>query len=317
MISMNKFKPTIYLLFLSLMLSCSADDEAENVSTTETYSTEVYLTDSPVDNTGVQGIFITIAEVRVNGMALESFQRTTLDVSSLTEGNTELLGHVDLEAGNTSEIVLVLDDATDASGNTPGNYVLTADGEKEVLIPAQNSIVINDHAEIFATGENQLILDFDLRKSLRYGAEGGYSFVSSAQLSNSFRAVNKLETGTITGKISNRTATGAEAVVVYAYESGSYSESETQSNADGLLFSNAVSSTAVNDANGNFSLHFLEEGNYKLVFASYEDEDNDGKLELQGELDMNLEGELALNEITVESNSTVNLDLSIEGFLNL
>ena len=299
-----------------MLVACSKNEDDAGTETGETYSTEIYLTDAPVDNAEVQGVFVTIAEVKVNGKSLEGFQKTTVELSSLTEGNIKLLGNVELEAGNTSEIVLVLDGAADASGNAPGNYVLTAAGEKKALGNAETSINLNDKAEILAGGENELILDFDLRKSVTRNAEGTYSFVSDSRLSNSIRAVNKAETGTITGNISNHATADADAFVVYAYEAGSYSESETKVE-DGLAFSNAVTSTAVGEANGEFSLHFIEEGDYQLVFASFEDTDNDGSLELQGQVEMSLTGGLDLNGITVEADSTIDLDVAIERLLGL
>ena len=303
-------------MFLSLLVSCSKDDDGDTGTTPdETYSTQVYLTDAPIDNAEVQGVFVTVAEVKVNGQALEGFQKTTIEVSSLTEGSTELLGNVELEAGTTSDIVLVLDGAADASGEAPGNYVLTTEGEKKALNSSEISISLDDNAEILAAEENELILDFDLRKSITQNAEGEYSF--AGELSNSIRAVNKAETGTITGNISNYAAAEADALVVYAYKADAYSESEAETNGNGQAFTNAVSSTLVSEGSGDFSLHFIEEGDYELVFAAYEDKDNGGSLELQGQVNMNLAGELDLSGISVESNSTVNLDLAVDGLLDL
>lgn len=314
---LRNLKPTFCFLFLTALFSCSTDEESTESETSETYSTDVYLTDSPIDNAEVKGVFVTIADVKVNGNSINGFARTTIDVSSLTEGSTKLLGNIDLEAGTTSNIVLVLDNETDASGKTPGSYVLINDGSKKAIATEQNSININDDAEIFASEENELVMDFDLRKSIKQSAEGNYSFVSTSQISNSVRVVNTIETGTITGTVSNTTSTEADAVVVYAYEAGSYSENEIQEDGNGMAFTNAVSSAAVNGSNGHFSLHFLEEGEYELVFASYEDSNNDGHLELQGELQMNLTGNLALDGIVVNSGSTVELDLAVEGLLGL
>ena len=317
MFLLKNLKPTLYFVMFSALLSCSTDDDNVDTEGSETYSTDIYLTDSPIDNAEVSGVFVTIADVKVNGTSIDGFSKTTVDVSTLTEGSTKLLGNVDLEAGTTSNVVLVLDNETDASGNAPGSYVLTSSGDKEALMTGDNQTSIGDNAEIFSSGENELVIDFDLRKSIQQNAEGNYNFVSNSRLSNSFRIVNTLETGTITGNVSNSASANADAVVVYAYRANAYSESEMQPDNNGIAFTNAVSSTAVNSSNGEFSLHFLKEGNYELVFASYEDTDNDGRLELQGELQMSLTGDLSLNDIQVSSNSTVNLDLAVEGLLDL
>jgi hypothetical protein len=37
-----------------------------------------------------------------------------------------------------------------------------------------------------------------------------------------------------------------------------------------IEFSNAISSSSL-DANGNFELHFLEEGDYQINYCSYEE----------------------------------------------
>lgn len=315
---LTKFsKSILFGVFAVLLVSCSQDEDGMNEGG-EVSSTSVYLTDSPVDNPEISGVFITVAEVQVNGKALEGFSKSTIEISSLTEGKTKLLGNVDLEIGSSSNVVLVLEENSDAAGNAPANYVLTTGGEKKAILSSVSRIEVSDKAEILQAEQNELIIDFDLRKSIVQNSEGNYSFVSSGNLSNSIRVANRAETGTIEGNISNYSAAGAEAVVVYAYKAGSYSESEADAGGSATAaFSNAVTSTAVAGAGGDFSLHFLEEGEYELIFASYEDEDNNGKLEYQGRLEMDLAGELTLNEVMVEANTTVNLNVAIEGLLNL
>lgn len=315
MLLTKKLRSTLYCLFAILLVSCSQEDDGMNQGG-EMSSTKVYLTDSPVDNPEIEGVFVTVAEVQVNGKALEGFSKSTIEISSLTEGKTKLLGNVDLETGSSSNVVLILEE--NSSGSAPANYILTTEGEKKALLSSVSRIEVNDKAEVLAADQNELIIDFDLRKSIVQNSEGNYSFVSAGQLSNSIRVANRAKTGTIIGNISNYSAAGAEAVVVYAYKAGSYSESEAQAGGSAAAaFSNAVTSTAVAEAGGEFSLHFLEEGDYELIFASYEDEDNDGSLEFQGQLDMDLAGELNLNEVKVASNTTVTLNVAIEGFLNL
>ena len=319
MLLRNFFKITMLSVALCAFVSCSQEDDGMDQGEGNMSSTKVYLTDSPVDNPEISGVFVTIAEVQVNGKALEGFSKSTIEISSLTEGKTKLLGNVDLETGSSANVVLVLEENSDASGNSPANYVLTTGGEKKALLSSVSRIEVSDNAEILATEQNELIIDFDLRKSVAENSEGNYSFVSAGQLSNSIRVANRAKTGTVKGNISNYSAAGAEAVVVYAYRAGSYSQSEAEAggSATATAFSNAVTSTAVAEAGGDFSLHFLEEGEYELVFVAYEDEDNDGQLEFQGQLDMDLTGELNLNHVRVESNTTVNLALAVEGILNL
>lgn len=303
------------LLGLVLFVSCSEDDSMEEPDTgEETNATAVYITDSPIDEANVEAVFITISEVKVNGKALEGFNKTTLEISSLTQGRTELLGELDLEAGSTSDISLVLAE-TDASGDGPGNYVVTSDGAKEELAAA-TEININDQAEILGDAQNEIVLDFDLRKSLKHGSEG-YSFVSESQLENNIRVVNKMKTGIVTGNVDNTSEANGDVVVAYAYKEGSFNESESSTNSEGINFSNAVSSSVVSESSGEFEIHFLEEGDYELHFASYSDEDSDGELEFTGMVEANTASSIDLSGFTVEANSEVNLQISFLGLLDL
>lgn len=308
----NLFRTGLILFFVSMMVSCSKDDE-NNETTTETGNkTEVYLTDAPIDNADVQGAFITVANVMVNGKAIEGFEKTTVEVSSLTNGDTELLGDLNLESGTTSNISLVLATDSDASGDSPANYILTTGGEKKALATSTGEIVLNDNAEIKESDDNKLVLDFDLRKAIASESEGEYSFVSDTELSNSVRAVNALNAGTIQGTVNDMNNDASETMVVYAYEKGSYSENE--GNGD---FSNAVSSSEVNSSNGNFSLNFLESGEYELHFASYSENDSNGSLSFQGMVDATAASELDLMDVNVSAESETTVEVNVDGLLGL
>ena len=303
------------LLGLILFVSCSEDDSMEETNTGgETNATSVYITDSPVDETNVEAVFITVSEVKINGKTIEGFNKTTLEISSLTQGRTELLGELELEAGMTSDITLMLSE-TDASENGPGNYVVTNGGEK-VEIGSASQINVNDQVEIIGDAQNEVVLDFDLRKSLKQDGES-YSFVSESQLENSIRAVNSMKTGIVTGNVDNTGEADGDVVVAYAYKKGEFEESETSTNSEGVNFSNAVSSSAVSGSNGEFEIHFLEEGDYELHFASYSDENSDGKLEFSGMVEADTASSIDLSGFTVEANSEVNLQISFTGLLGL
>lgn len=307
----------LFLVFLpGVLVSCSVDDDSgEQTPVTETFNTQVLITDAPIDNPEIEGAFITISEVRVNGEALNGFQKSTVEISSLTNGETQLLGNIELLVGSTTEIVLVLSD-TDASGNAPGNYVLTIDGEKDSLLDGTAEISVNDNAEIRPVQNNELVLDFDLRKAIVTSGEGDYSFVGSSSLGNNIRAVNKEEAGTIAGNVNNMQDYNSERMVVFAYEKGTYNEDERNQNQNGVRFANAASSSLVNES-GDFSLHFLEEGEYELYFISFADKNNDNQLEFEGRLEMSAAGDLNLLGITVNSNSTVSVEVLLTGLLGL
>lgn len=315
-------KPTYFLktgiLILSLVffVSCSTDDDTVDPGA-ETYQTQVYLTDAPVDNPNVAAVFVTVAEVKVNGKSIEGFNKTTINLSSLQNGRTELLGSLQLQSGPTSQIVLVLDNETDASGASPGNYVLTANGEKKALVSASEQISINDSAEILQSTSNEIILDFDLRKTVVSPASEEYEFASDTQLSNSIRAVNKANAGTISGKVTDFGNAKSKAMVAFAYEKGAYAASERNPNAEGVRFAKAVSSARVNQDTGEFELHFIKNGDYEMHFVSYSDDNADGRLELKGEVGATSATGINLSGFSLESGATVNLSVKFTGILNL
>ena len=82
-----------------------------------------------------------------------------------------------------------------------------------------------------------------------------------------------------------------------------------------IEFSNSVTSTTV-DANGNFSLHFLEEDEYEIHLIAYE-ENNTGELEIAGSLQTNIIGSIGLDllSLEVEANTSLTFNLSAIGII--
>lgn len=312
----NFFNTGLVVVCLSLVYSCSDDDEVtpENA---EAYNTNVSITDAPIDNSNVQAAFITISEVKVNGKAIEGFQKTTVEISSLQNGNSELLGNLDLKSGTTSGITLVLDNESDASGEAPGNYILTADSEKKALVATSGIIEITDNVDIQAVENNEIVLDFDLRKTIvEDESTGDYKFVSETELGNSIRAVNSMETGIISGSVSNMNSSDAETMVAFVYKKGTYTEAEAGSE-NNVGFSNAISSSSVNNADGNFELHFIEEGDYELHFASFSDTNSNGSMAFEGMMDASSATAIDLQAFSVEANSEITMEVVIAGLLGL
>lgn len=309
------FKTGFLLLSLSLFVACSDDDAViEQPEEEQTYETEVHITDSPIDNAEIEGVFVTITGVSINGQPIEGFGKTTLDISSLNRGATELLGTLDLEAGTTSDINLSLDHETDDADQGPGSYVLV-NGEKRALVTESSTINLTDQVDIQESAENKVILDFDLRKAILADENGAYSFIADNTLASSIRAVNALDTGTITGTVSDSGSSNSEAVVVYAYKAGAFEESEATADSDGRFFANAVNSSRVDANNGNFQLNFIEAGDYELHFVSYADNDADGQLDFQGEIEASGGADLDLNNISVGTGADVNVDVTLAGLI--
>jgi len=281
----------------------------------ETYNTTFKITDAPIDNANVEGVFVTLADVKVDGKSLEGFSKTTVNLAALVNGQTATLGNLDLAARSYSNIELVLDYETDAEGNSPGCYVAMANGAKDQLTAEANKISVSDAFEVLAKTSNEVILDFDLRKTIKEEQgtlESDFEFVSMSELSAGIRTVNEESTGQISGTANDAENT-SDRIVVYAYEKGTFN-AETETNGQGesnVTFKNAVTSSVVNSTSGSYTLSFLEEGEYELVFASY---NKDGDIFYFNAL---LEAEsttgLNLGAISVSSALQISANVTITG----
>lgn len=306
-----------FLLFSMLFIvSCSKDEDDNVEPTAETYNTKVEVTDAPIDNANVQGAFVTITNVKVNGKALQGFTTTTVNLLALQNGTTKALGNVDLEAGATSSIVVELTNEADDQGNEIANYVLLEGDQKVELVLENTEIILTDAAEVVASADNTIVLDFDLRKMIGKDSEGQFQLVSQSELQSSIRAVNELNAGTIDGNVEDSNNT-AETIVVYAYEKGTWTESEATENASGVRFAGAVNSSVVSETTGDYSLHFLEEGDYELHYAAYSEDATTGELTFQSMLNVEAAGSLDLNILgfSVGANSTTTADVVVTGLV--
>nr|WP_293282958.1 DUF4382 domain-containing protein [Allomuricauda sp.] len=260
-----------------MMFSCSEDNATENPEG-ETYNATYKITDAPVDHAEIEAVFVTVSDVRVDGTSLEGFTKTTFDLSALVNGQTKTLGDLQMEAGSYSNIELVLDYEADMDGNSPGCYVEMANGTKDKIESASQTINVTDSFEVFATNTNEIIIDFDLRKTLKEEEgtlESDFNFVSTSELSAGLRTVNKETTGEIKGTVNDAQDT-SDKIVVYAYKKGTYNaEVETQEQGESnIRFANAVTSAEVGGINNSYSLNFLASGEYELIFVSYTKDGN-------------------------------------------
>ncbi|WP_027076977.1 DUF4382 domain-containing protein [Maribacter antarcticus] len=305
----------VFLYSISIIVSCSKDDNEDGNMEAESYDTTFNITDAPIDNANVEAVFVTVSSVKVDGKSLEGFNKTTFNLAALVNGRTETLGNLKLEAGSYSNIELELDYVTDATGNSPGCYVEMADGQKDQLEASARTISINDTFEVFASNTNKIIIDFDLRKTIKEeenGLASNFEFVSTTELSAGIRAVNEETTGMISGT-ANDAGNTSDKIVVYAYEKGTFdTEVETQGQGESnVTFANAVTSSEVSGLNNSYSLNFLAEGEFELVFVSYnEDEDSftfNALLEAESTTLLNL------GAINVTSALQINANVTITG----
>ncbi|WP_020536888.1 DUF4382 domain-containing protein [Lewinella cohaerens] len=306
---------TLIIVLIFSFLSCEKDNNSDQLQG----EVEVEITDAPVDDAGVQAVFVTIADVRIDGQSLNGYSKTSLDIMAYQNGNTELLGALDLDAKTYSNITLVLDYETDASGNSPGCYVLDENGNKQPVRSTSDEVRISNNFDIIANQTTKLLIDFDLRKCLTREdsptQQDEYEFVSSSRFNSSLRLVNRNESGVIAGNCQDFVS-NSETLVVFAYRKGTYNRDNEVSGENDLTFQGAVTSAVVAN-NGDYELHFLEAGDYEIHFAAFKDEDNDGTTELQGTLLLDAITSIDLGAIKVDAQATVTANVIVTGIIPL
>ncbi len=318
-------KISLVAIFLATLMvqSCKKNDDSVNPNNTNsgTQGTlSVEITDAPSDDANVKGTFVTITEVRVDGKKFNGFNgKKTIELSAYQNGNVAALGLGNINAGSYGNISLILDNATDQNGNSPGCYTMTTDNMKYNLMSSasgQTEVVSSKAFEVKENQQNNLVLDFDLRKAVmdeNGSAKGGYKFVSSGELNAATRVLVKAQAGAIKGNCANYNESNSK-LVVYAYKKGNYNTSETKAQGSGnIQFKNATTSCLA-DGNGNYNLAFLEEGDYEVHFSTYKN-NGSGQFVLQNMLNVN--SVLNLNSISVKANTSVTLNVNILGFLPL
>ena len=301
------------------ILFTQCDDDNGN---TEKGSVNVKMTDAPIDNTNVQGAFVTVSNVKVDGEAVDGFEKQTIDLTAYQQGNAKIMASDEMDVASYNSVSLVLDYSQDASGNSPGCYVLTDDNVRHSLnatSQSQSEIMINDGFDVESGSENNVVIDFDLRKTIQSGNESNnqseFSFVTDSEMESSLRAVIEAESGSIEGDVNDNSSSDGE-MVVYAYNKGEFdADTETQGQGQSnVMFANAVTSAKV-DGNGSYTLSFLKEGEYEVHIANYQ-ENSEGEMEFQGmmEASSTTSGQL-LGGIMVEADANIQLNILISGLL--
>jgi len=179
------------------------------------------ITDAASDDANIKGVIVTVAEVRVNGQPLSGFTKQTIDLKAYQEGSTKLLGTAKMDARTYNNITLVLDLDSDADRNSPGCYVLTYDDVKFKLkstSSGKHEIALNQTWKVVSDTKTKVVMDFDLRKSIRYSDDASirYSFVSNQNLNTAVRVITRENSGSIKGHFEDESHVNAEKTVVYA-----------------------------------------------------------------------------------------------------
>lgn len=316
----KSFFIAVMILFSAvLFVQCTKDDDMENAGKG---TLTVKLTDAPSDDLNIQGTFITVADVKIDGKSVEGFSKQTIEISAFRNGQTKLLLNEEVSAKTYNSVTLVLDQESDASGNAPGCYVLTEDEMKHDLFAEATSsaeLTVSKTFEVSQESETSVVIDFDLRKAVvrNQGGTGNsnYKFVTSAELQNALRVAIIDECGEVSGNVENLFGANAQ-TYVFIYKKGEFNvESESVgTGASNVMFANAVTSAKV-ESDGSYKLSFLEEGDYEIHLASYE-KTGDNQFTFKGVLNAKtIVSGMMLNDISVSAKAKVKLNIEILGLL--
>lgn len=304
---------TAILLFTAMFfVSCNDDDDTAQTNF------QLEITDAPVDDPQVEAVFVTVAEIRLDGETLEAFdEKQTFDLKAYQNGQTKLLFNGDIDAASYNRVTLILDSEEDASGSSPGTYILLESGENIQIPNDRIELDIQESFEVTEGMDSRFVVDLDLRKAIEHDDSGteDYNWATESEIEAGLRLVNHIESGTIQGTCTDQ-LTQSDKIIVYAYTTGSFNMETELQGAHGENFSNAVTSTAVN-ASGQYKLSFLEAGNYELHFAAYRDLNADARLELTGLLSLNGLLGPPTDNVSVSAGTTVDLNVEVTGLLPL
>ncbi len=260
----------VFLLFLFsafLVSACGPDPDP-----VETGRMSLYLTDAPFDTAGVTGVYITFLEIQYHtrGNTWEIFdefdEAVMVNLLNLVRGETKYLGTFEMPPGNYTQIRFMLEalELGQAPPTNPGCYIEFEDGStKPLFIPSgsQSGFKAIGPFSVPLNGEVNVTADFDVRRSIVVaGASGRYI------LKPTIRLVVNDQAGRIIGEVFNIPEdTG---IVIYAYESGDYTEEEAADPGDEeVRFPGAINSDMVCEDH-KYHLDFLAEGMYDLVVIS-------------------------------------------------
>ncbi len=230
------FTRTIIAIISGLLLfaSCDVADDSDSGNATM----RVVLTDAPA---AYDAVWIDIEEVRIhlneeadegdNGWITINEEPMMVNLLELTNGELKVLGEEELEAGQYSQIRLILGEDNEVVEDGITHFLKTPSAQ-------QSGLKINIHANVEGGRVYTLLLDFDASRSIvKAGNSGNYI------LKPVLRAVELAETGAVEGNIQP-----AEALPwVYA-----------------IADSDTVAGTQAN-AEGNFRIVGLLSGSYDLA----------------------------------------------------
>jgi hypothetical protein len=266
----NLISIVISLTIISLLSGCSGGGDSTTNPTINTNNTvnpnngivTLSLTDAPIDDVNVKGVYVTIDTLRYQYVDnneswydVDLNESRTINLLDLQDGNTTLLQQVELASGDISSVRFVLD---------PNEcYVdLYVGGIQPLEVPNADTVGFNAIGGFtIEAGETvNITADFNVRKSVKVTENEEY------ELYPVIKMIDNSEIGEIQGTSNLNLPRGSSFVVVYAYEDGTWNENESNmtNNFNGAAFS-------ANATDKSYTLPWLNSGIYDLVVVSYDE----------------------------------------------
>ena len=264
-------------LIIALLVSLGVFMGCEEDNTGQTGTLALSLTDAPIDDTSVTGVWVTITGIQYHMQDsawkdFEGFQGPQkFNLLALTDSISEVLGTAEIEAGQYNQLRFMLDAPEKGQGppTSPGCYIEFDDGDTQPLfVPSggQSGYKAVGAFRVPSNGTVEVTADFDARKSVRETGGMQERYI----LQPTIRLVVNNQAGSIAGEVTNLPTDGSD-ITIYAYEDDTYTSDEAADPAEGeTRFPNAVTSDMVGDNDCNHSqkcyhLYYLAPTTYDLV----------------------------------------------------
>ncbi|WP_373032985.1 DUF4382 domain-containing protein [Sulfurovum sp.] len=245
------------LTIMTLISGCGGG--GGTTSSSATGEVVLKLTDAPTDDKNVKAVYVTFDALRYqyadsndSWQDVDLNESRTINLLDLQDGNTTLLNHVELPAGEIAHVRFVID--------TDDCWIDFFEGDIQPLeVPSgdQTGFKAIGGFTIPAGGTVNVTADFDVRKSVTSTGNGIY------KLRPTIKIIDNIEVGEINGTMTLDLDENVSSVIVYAYEDGSWDANESNVTNN---FGNAVLSTDATD--GSYILPWLTVGTYDLVVTS-------------------------------------------------
>jgi hypothetical protein len=271
-----KGKNFLYLVLASCALlalpSCGGGGGGGGgtATTSQPGSLSLGLTDASTD--AYQAVYVTISEVQVHmgggAWKVVASPNKTYNLLDLVNGVREQLGIAELDAGNYTEMRLIIGATPDGGINILSqqhpyaNYVIDSDNtEHELKVPSgyQTGVKIVQGFTISSKQTTELVLDFNASESVVVAGKSGKWL-----LKPTIKVLNTEEWSIISGTVSDEQNQGLEGVLVSAQI---YTQPPQNPTPDEIKDEVVVETSTVTDEDGQYKI-FIRPGTYNIVAYS-------------------------------------------------